>query len=103
MENQLNSEIKEKLIKNLTENLPVLRAKLGITQAELAERIGVTRQTIIMIENGKRSMTWKTFVALVLIFLHNESTRPLLPVINVYTNKLGDFFNFESEYENKRK
>jgi putative transcriptional regulator len=36
-------------------NLKVQRAILNITQAELAERIGVSRQTINTIEAGKYS------------------------------------------------
>lgn len=93
---ELSSETKEKLIKNLTDNLPVLRAKLGISQTDLADRIGVSRQTLTAIESGKRTMTWSTFVALTLLFLQNESTKPLLPVVNVYTKELVDFLNFES-------
>lgn len=38
------------MIKN---NIKVERAKLNITQAELAKRISVSRQTINSIENGK--------------------------------------------------
>lgn len=34
-------------------NIKVERAKLDITQAELAERVSVSRQTINSIENGK--------------------------------------------------
>jgi putative transcriptional regulator len=33
--------------------LKVLRAQTGWTQAELAQRLGVTRQTVNVIENGK--------------------------------------------------
>lgn len=34
-------------------NLPELRAERGWTQVELAERLGVSRQTIIAIETGR--------------------------------------------------
>ena len=34
-------------------DLPQLRAERGWTQAELAERLGVSRQTIIAIETGR--------------------------------------------------
>ncbi len=33
--------------------LPALRAERGWTQAELAERLGVSRQTVIAIETGR--------------------------------------------------
>ena len=33
--------------------LPALRAERGWTQADLAERLGVSRQTIISIERGR--------------------------------------------------
>jgi putative transcriptional regulator len=33
--------------------LPELRAKCGWTQAELAARLGVSRQTVVSIEKGK--------------------------------------------------
>jgi putative transcriptional regulator len=36
----------------LINNLKTLRAEAGLTQAELAERVGVTRKTINTVENG---------------------------------------------------
>ncbi|WP_242985304.1 helix-turn-helix transcriptional regulator [Vallitalea okinawensis] len=103
MSKVLDSIAKEQLIKNLTDNLPVLRAKLGITQTELAETIGVSRQTIIAIENGKRKMTWSMFIALTLLFLQNEATSPLLPVVDIYTKELAAFLSFGSSSENSEK
>jgi putative transcriptional regulator len=41
--------MKEECIKN---NVYECRAKLGLTQEQLAEKVGVTRQTIIAIERG---------------------------------------------------
>ena len=41
---------------SVTNSIRALRASRGeMTQAELAERIGVTRQTVIAIEQGKYS------------------------------------------------
>ena len=37
--------IKEELMSMLRNELPVLRARLGISQAKLAEMIGISRQT----------------------------------------------------------
>ena len=41
---------KNTLIDNMTENLPVLRARLNMTQEDLGEKIGLSRGTIISIE-----------------------------------------------------
>ena len=56
--------IKEELMSMLQNELPVLRARLGISQAKLAEMIGISRQTYNVIENGKREMTWPIFLSL---------------------------------------
>ena len=41
---------KEKLIEVLTEELPVLRAKIGLSQDDLSDIIGISRQTYSSIE-----------------------------------------------------
>lgn len=41
----------------VTNGIRARREDAGITQAELARRIGVTRQTLIAIEQGKYSPT----------------------------------------------
>lgn len=41
----------------MTNKLKVLRAELSLTQEDLAEKVGVTRQTIIAIEKNKYSPT----------------------------------------------
>lgn len=80
-----------RLIQNMTENLPMLRKRLGLTQEELAEKIGVSRSTVISIENKKREMTWNTFLSLMLVFTKNESTDKLLNVLEIYTDEFHDF------------
>lgn len=81
-------EIKERYQRILAQNLPVLRAKLDITQTELAEMIGVTRQTINAIESGSRLMTWCTFMALVFLFSNRRETSSLLSVLGIDTPEL---------------
>lgn len=89
MENrQMN---REELIKNMTENLPMLRTRLGLTQEELADKIGVSRGTVLSIENKKREMTWNTFLSLMLLFTKNEATNKLLNVLEIYTDEFHDF------------
>ena len=45
---------KKMLMEKLSAKLPALRAKMGSSQAELGELIGVSRQTYSMIETQKR-------------------------------------------------
>ena len=40
------------LAERLANRLKDCRAELGVTQAELAERVGVTRKTVNTVENG---------------------------------------------------
>ena len=82
---------KEKLIQNMTDNLPMLRTRLELTQEELANKIGVSRSTIISIENKKREMTWNTFLSVVLVFIKHEETNKLLNVLEIYTDDFNDF------------
>ncbi len=40
---------------SVTNTIRVLRTERGLTQAQLAERLGVTRQTVIAVEQGRYS------------------------------------------------
>ena len=82
---------KDKLIRNMTDNLPMLRTRLGLTQEELANKIGVSRSAILAIENNQREMTWNTFLSLMLLFTKNETTNKLLMVLDIYTEEFNDF------------
>ena len=77
----------------LTEELPVLRAKIGLSQSELSNIIGVPRQTYSAIETKKRKMTWGTFISLVLFFEHNEKIRPLLISVGAFPESLEQMLN----------
>ena len=88
-----SSEIdKHHYLRVMAENLPVLRAKLELTQSELAEVIGVSRQTIATSETGAREMSWSTFMSLLFLFRHNESTSVLLPVLGIFTPEISSLF-----------
>ena len=73
-----NDEIKKQLMELLKNELPVLRAKGRLSQADTAEAIGVSRQTYSSIETGKRDMPWTTFLALIAFFQNNENTKQML-------------------------
>lgn len=59
----------------LINELPVLRARLDISQEEVADRIGVSRQTYNAIEGKRRDMTWNTCIALTTLFASNEKNK----------------------------
>lgn len=84
------SDTREILIDKMTENLPVLRKKLKLSQEKLAEFIGSSRYTVMLIETKKRRMTWNTFLSLVLLFDKNEETAVLLRALDIYTDELDN-------------
>lgn len=87
MEQELDEKQKEEITSALAENLPVLRSKLGLSQEELAKKIGVTRQTIINIEKNKK-MGWTTALALLMLFAFNPVSAVLLAPLGVLTSGL---------------
>ena len=92
----LDEKSKKMYCEALTENLPVFRAKLGVSQEELANRIGLSRNMLACIETKKKEMSWITFVALALLFLKNENTAPIFKSLNIYDEELDNFLMFES-------
>lgn len=82
---------KEELMSALSENLKVFRNKLQLTQVELASKVGISRQTLMNIENKKRDMAWSAFVAFVCVFREDESTRDLMEHFKIYTPELIEY------------
>lgn len=82
---------KNEAVDKMTANLKVLRNKLNLTQDELARRIGISRQTLVNIENRKRRMTWNAFVALIAVFRAESSTSDLLDHFGIYTARLEEY------------
>ncbi|HHV98548.1 MAG TPA: helix-turn-helix domain-containing protein [Clostridiaceae bacterium] len=64
-----------------------MRAKLDITQEQLANIIGVSRQTINAIESGRREMDWMMLVITVLFFLR----------MSIYTPELAEYLEIDSD------
>ena len=92
MNTQLTQEIKNVAINNMIDNLPALRAMCHYSQNDLAELIGLSRQTIAMIESRKRAMSWSVFLSLMFVFTQSEETNRLLVPLNIYTNELKDLY-----------
>lgn len=93
------TETRDLLIERMTDNLPVLRRKLRLSQESLAQIIGSSRYTVMLIETKKRKMTWNTFLSLVLLFDKNEDTAVLLRALEIYTDELDAYFKQDIEIE----
>lgn len=73
----------------LVNDLPVLRARLGVSQEEVASKIGVSRQTYNSYEAKKRPVPWSVCIALITFFASNSKTREMMRN-NTYLLELMD-------------
>ena len=76
-------EEKQRLIKQMTKNLPTLRVKLGVSQSRFCGLIGISKNTIIDIENGRVKMTWAQFLTIFIFFFLNAKSAVLLPPMDM--------------------
>ena len=74
MRPEISEERKMILIDKLCSELNILRIKAELSQEELANIIGISRQTYSSIESGKRKMSWRTYFPL-MMYLDRKSTR----------------------------
>lgn len=93
----LDETDKEKLISALTPELMILRAKAEISQGELANLIGVSRQTYGAIERGARRMTWNTYLSIILFYDYNNTTHDFIRDIRIFPDGLVERFNRTEE------
>ncbi len=89
----ISEEVKKHYIDILTDALPLLRARAGIPQDDLAGVIGFTRQTYSAIERKVRPMSWNIYLALVFFFDTNAATHDELRSIGAYPDKLLERMN----------
>lgn len=73
------------MIKQLENKVKIARVQVGLTQQQLAEKIGVTRQTISLIEKGK----------------YNPTIKLCLDICYVVNKTLDEVFWVEKENDNK--
>ncbi len=82
-------------IAELKKELPFLRLKAGISQDDVANVIGVSRQTYGAIERGDRPMGWSTYLSLIFFFDNKEETHDLVRGTDAFPHKFIDSINFE--------
>lgn len=67
------SEInKEELLSDFVNKLPEIRKKLGLSQSELGDKVGLSRQSISSIERGIVTFSWNIFLAIALVVFVND-------------------------------
>lgn len=85
--------VKDRYIDALTENLPALRGKIGISQGDLARCVGISRQTYCAVEGKQRKMSWDTFLALSFFFDTHHGTHDMLRTVGAYPRELIERYN----------
>ncbi len=78
---------RERLIAQLTEQLPAIRARLNLSQDDLAIHTGISRQTVSLIETGKQTMTWVTFMAMLALFENNKESLSQLSLTGFFDSE----------------
>lgn len=79
---------KEELIDKFIYELPILRARIDMTQDEISEIAGLSRQTYSALETRKRKMTWSNFMSILFVFYFNPATRDALEIAGIFPEEL---------------
>lgn len=96
----ITENAKAVLITKLTDELIFLRTKLGLSQDELSNLLGISRQTYSTLETKKRPMSWGTYLSLILIFDNNEQTHGIIRNMGIFPYML--FGSSESVLSEKK-
>lgn len=92
------TEQQKEMISVLSQALPFLRKDLGVSQTELANKVGVSRQMISLIERGIQPMTWTLFLAIIFFFkCNNDFDRGNKKVVQKYPNVVEKILLLEYE------
>lgn len=75
--------VKTHCCEELAKNMPILRKILNLTQQDLADRLGVSRQTVAAIENTYTFKKWSTFLAVMFVFYFQDKTREYLAGLDI--------------------
>lgn len=90
---ELSKSQKDEYIQRLTSKLAALRAHADISQEDLANIIGTSRQTYYAIENKKRTMSWNNYLALIFFYDTVKETSQMVRELGAYPTQLAEQFN----------
>ena len=89
----LSDDEKKAFINALMPELALLRAKADVSQEQIANLIGISRQTYGAIERGNRKMSWKTYLSLILFYDYNRKTHKIIRKLSAFPHTLIKRFN----------
>lgn len=93
----LNEKEKDRFITALMPELATLRAKAGVSQEELANFVGISRQSYGAFERCSKKMSWSTYLSLILFYDYNTKTHSTIRNIAAFPHELIKRFN-DGEY-----
>ncbi|MBQ8475001.1 MAG: helix-turn-helix domain-containing protein [Clostridia bacterium] len=96
----ISDKKKDEYINKLLPQLATLRARVGVSQDELAGLVGVSRQTYCLTESGSRSISWNTFLSIIMFYDYNEKTHDLIRSIGAFPEDLFYQFNLGQTEDN---
>ena len=85
-----SKEEKFELANKLAIELAGLRGKLGASQEEIANAVGITRQTYSAYENGIRPIPWTQFLAFLFYFDNIPSTHKMIRQLELFPTEFDE-------------
>lgn len=92
---ELTDARKKVLTEKLGDELVALRAKAGLSQEELSNLLGISRQSYGAFELKKKDMTWRTCFSLILYFEYNTKTQDMLHALGLFPDELNNEIDTE--------
>ena len=86
-------ELLTRCTNTLTKELPVLRKICRLTQQQLGDIVGVSRQTIANIESGRYEMKWSLFLAFMFLFSLDDESAVYLKQCNIPFDEVKEWLN----------
>ena len=68
----ISEERKTELINQIIKHLPQIRREMKISQTDFGKKVGLSRQTISAIERGVAPLSWKNYLAIMMLIEANR-------------------------------
>ena len=83
------SEVEREICREkLRQQLPMPRGAVGASQVDIANAIGISRQTYNAIESGRKEMNWSIYCSLLLYFDYHPNAHTIIHQLNIFPSWL---------------